>query len=95
MAEIFLDTSTLRQSDFMTPAYIAKYGSEPSIAQRVERQNIAQTQRQLEAEIKAAFPNWQTKPVTMRMKKTGVVLHTSFDNVFAAMARGDAELVKP
>jgi hypothetical protein len=58
--------------NYMSPEYIAKWGHEPAVRQKVERQKIATAQADISAAIKAAYPG--DKPVSFRMKNTGVVL---------------------
>lgn len=81
-------------SDYMSPAYVARHASEPSIQQKAERQRQAKAQAEISVAIAKAYPK---EPVAIRMVRgsVGTVLHTGFDNALRAIACGNAELVKP
>jgi len=86
--------SALGQTNYMSKEYIEQWGHEPQVAQKAERERMAHAQSAIEAEIKRVYPKWATKPITMQMK-SGVKVTTGFDNVFAAICAGRAELVHP
>jgi hypothetical protein len=87
-----MNAPEVSQTDYMTDAYVARHGSEPSIQQKAARQKEATAQADITAAIKKAYPN---DPVSIRMVKgsVGTVLVTGFDNALRAIAAGNAELV--
>jgi len=81
------------QANYMSADYIRQYGHEPEVKQKLERQRIATRQAEIIDEIKAAYPG--NKPVSFRMKNTGVILTQGFDHALEAICAGRAELVIP